>query len=309
MLTRDCDIRWAPDWTSNALRYNTFKNNTMNSPVEFSFSFSRNNKRYLSSLGTIIGRVQYLGSPLHFVHNTLSEIREAWLRCLPRSLLLEEGGLDKELHFRAAEFPAEFPVMLQQFAQNMGFEDTDEFLAALPAPARRYQLKILQGLVNNIESGRPELGSGHNARDGGDKYPGLKEKTVENRQHLLIHPFALLSIYSLYFSTLRDGVEDLGVLEEKQRVMEGRRLCLYTDYNRELGEANYYIALVPQSTELGDLICALDGDSSYFAFREVKAGEGERGDDGSIFCNLVGTSYRGRMDLDEFAFKTRFVLQ
>ena len=200
--------------------------------------------------------------------------------------------------------------MIRQFARNVGFEDTDQFLTALPPYTVSVGWRMMFAeLVNNKASGGPGLRLDKLVPHRGDKYPGLDDKTINNRLQIPIHPFALLSALSFSFSLLEDAAGDLGQLREKLRVVEGRRLCLYTYYNTESDRGEYHIALVPQFTQCGDLICALNGDSRYFAFRKVVADEGKGGDDASTYCNLVGMSYIESMTHDFMAFRTRLVLQ
>jgi hypothetical protein len=109
---------------------------------------------------------------------------------------------------------------------------------------------------------------------------------------------------------MEEAAGPLAALREKLRVVEGRRLCLYTRYNKEYDKGEYHVALVPQSTQRGDLICGLNGDARYFAFKEVAA-EGVGGvEDGSAVCNLVGMSYIEELHQGDYmAVGTRFVLQ
>jgi hypothetical protein len=196
--------------------------------------------------------------------------------------------------------------MILRLALNLGFEHTDEFLSALPSGVIVWWRMFFAELVNNKESGGPGLSLDHWAENRGEKYPGLEEKTTKTRSQILINPFALLFALPFEFSL---AGERLALLREQLRVVEGRRLCLYTWYNAKHNKGEYRIALVPQSTQRGDLICGLNGDSRHFAFREVAADRGGVVDDGSTVCNLVGMSCIENLYNDYKGLRTRLVLQ
>ena len=115
----------APDWTSNSPQFNVsippYENNIINDIrlVQFSFPLSKNNKRCLSSLG----RVQFLGSTLHFTHCTPSEISKAWSSYVPDGMVFEKGDSDKGFKL----LKQQLSLVVRQFELHVGFEHTDRF--------------------------------------------------------------------------------------------------------------------------------------------------------------------------------------
>jgi hypothetical protein len=224
--------------------------------------------------------VPRLASPLRTLHphgnqQTVVKLRTRW------------HGLRKGDSIKAFEqIKQQFSPIFRQFALNVGFEHTARFSASLSGLSIGWRM-VLAELENNTERGGPELNLERLSRYRRDRNTDLKDKMNKTRSQIPIHPYALLAALPADISLIKEARGPLAALREKLRVVEGRRLCLYTYYNPEYDKGEYHIALVPQSTQVGDLICRLNGDARYFAFREV-ATKGRRGvKDGHMVCDLV----------------------
>ena len=115
-----------------------------------------------------------------------------------------------------------------------------------------------------------------------------------------LHPTALIPTVPFHFFPPSEGHEfiiydrlsDPGDL----RVLEGRKLCLYTDPNarpegirREIADE---IALVPKLTQTGDIICGLDGELRNFVLGPITGHEVSKEVGTNQHFALVGMCYR-----------------
>jgi len=93
---------------------------------------------------------------------------------------------------------------------------------------------------------------------------------------MTIHSNTFVSSVPFYlFPEYTRGKELLSLSHRDVRILEGRRFCLY-QFHPSFLRPNFLdsdrIALVPQSTQVRDFICQLDGDSTYFVFRKIRRG-------------------------------------
>jgi hypothetical protein len=83
-----------------------------------------------------------------------------------------------------------------------------------------------------------------------------------------LHPVALIS--AVPFGLIRVSTSYVGADQAGLQVLEGKRLCLLKDLAAVQRPESDEIALVPQSTQVGDFICSLDGEWRNFVFRRLK---------------------------------------
>ena len=273
---------WVPDWTSrkdhNMFDLPDVDIDQTGLPATISFQQSQNAKLQIKCEGTILARVQVIGNKtLEFRGLTRKDTCNAW-----------SSGVDSAGDFKEFGKPTMRQHRYDRLVQNLqniaGFTESQANLKELPDTEYTSWAFKFSSLLSSIG-----IGSG------------------SDWQKLPIHPLVLLCTlpFDFFLPKDREGVSFekvrkasiIHTLESSHGLLHGRRLCIC---GRDIGlsERNQswrkdtrgprFLALVPQSTQTGDLICRMYKDSRYMVLRAVAAGEPRI--EGAIF-EFVGMCY------------------
>ena len=291
---------WVPDWTSKVI-HNLWEIPAfpIRPPCDIlqslSFPWSQGGKRQLKSSGRILARIDIVGSNvLSFAHFTREEIRDAWSRWV-------------EFCEDSSDQPFESEILL-----GPGFDDIANLAGMKP-----------EKLTRPDHSQHPPKDVFDNAwfKDfdsllgiGGPFFETEADKRSSS-PNPPIHPAVIFIVLCFRFFPLpttrhdKDRTEHQFIqsLQEFQRAMEGRKLSMCDGSFKYIDEVMYPAgALVPRSTQVGDLICQLDGDPRYVVLRAA-----DQVDDllkeGTVF-EFVGMCYIGSYISEEIISGT-FILE
>ena len=92
--------------------------------------------------------------------------------------------------------------------------------------------------------------------------------TLDDYKRIRAHPMAWMSALPFYPFSNFPGPCPLNDIRNP-RFPDGRRLCVFDDELRKKLGRDMHIALVPQATQEGGIICQLQGDERTFVLRQI----------------------------------------
>jgi hypothetical protein len=262
---------WVPDWTSNKvhdLRENSPPRGDRGyrTSAKFSFLLSAEGKYQLACTGTVFGEIHTVGTNLlGFAHLGSAEIRKSWAILLANSVHRPKISDDEERSYEKffKKRRESFEVIVNEVAKVAGFQGSLSFRTGL----NHYEHEWSEGLERMLIS-------------------------IE-KEEIKLHPTALASAVPFHFFRHGSNFDFHPSDPGKLQVLEGRRLCVK--------QITDNIALVPESTQTGDIICGFDGESRMFVLRPITGSKEE----GTTQCfALVGMCYCSRVYYSSSAGET-----
>ena len=263
---------WVPDWTSNKVsdpRY--YDRLQIEMPVigrksaRFSFALSAESKHQLVCGGYITGRIgTTISNILSLVRLDSDEIRKSWLRYLNLPCRFIHSGQGDEYVPNHNEDKTRYEMLVDEAAKAAGLQNSPFFRKSLNLYQNDFESEVQRLWIRSTEKG----------------------PYSENLPHLLTLVFSIpfqLARNNSYFS---HPLETLQILEEK-------RLCLVEGSSGAESIEFGQIALVPQWTQAGDLICSLGGESSDMVLRPIKSAEPPKEGKANDRFTFVGMCYTG----------------